>query len=673
MKKHKKLIISIISIIIILIVGITLFLLLRNKNRLTIKERNWIDDNINNIQNINVKNNVNIFGKDGIGVFYDFLEDFEKEYNLKINPITYNDEGIKDGISFGLKTKINDQDIVIHKDHYVLISKSNEIINNNDDLIGKNIGVLSNNLQIITNYLSGINGLTFSQYETKEAIKEALLNGEINYIVCPLVENLNDILKNEYHIIYHFSDINKYYTISLDDSILSQIIEKYYNKWNKTEEYYNLEQFKLFVNSLNITDTEIDTLRSVEHKYGFVNTSPYEIITGGKYGGIVAVYLSKFSNFSGIDFKFTKYKNYDKFIKAVKNKEMDIYFNYYNFKDDYHETKGIPINYIIATNRKNNLVINSINSLKNKTVYVYNNSLIGEYLKNIEGIKLETYDSFKKLKKLNKKDIILVIDENIFNYYQKDRLDNYIPKYTGHIKNEYRFKTKNDSALYKLLNKYIESLDSKEIIYEGLNNHYEVTKNGSFLSNLAEYILALVFIVVIIVLIIIRKSRKITIAKKIKKEDKLKFIDQLTSLKNRNFLNENISIWNNNTIYPQAIVVINLNKIQDINDQYGYEEGDKQIKAAAGVLVKTQLDNSEIMRTDGNEFVIYLVGYSQKQVTNYIHKLNKELNKLPYEYGSEFGYSMILDNIKTIEDALNESMEDMKKQKSDSNEKQNKK
>lgn len=108
-------------------------------------------------------------------------------------------------------------------------------------------------------------------------------------------------------------------------------------------------------------------------------------------------------------------------------------------------------------------------------------------------------------------------------------------------------------------------------------------------------------------------------------------------------------------------MVIDLNKIQEINDLYGYNEGDKQIKALANILVKTQLDNSEIMRTDGNEFVIYLVGYSQKQVSNYIFKLNKEIKKLPYEFGAEFGFSMIQDDIKTIEDALNEAVEDMKK------------
>ena len=67
------------------------------------------------------------------------------------------------------------------------------------------------------------------------------------------------------------------------------------------------------------------------------------------------------------------------------------------------------------------------------------------------------------------------------------------------------------------------------------------------------------------------------------------------------------------------------------------------------------------MRSGDNEFVIYLVGYTQKQITNYIHKLNKEIKKLPYDYGAEFGYSFIENDLKTIEDALNEAIEDMKK------------
>ena len=99
----------------------------------------------------------------------------------------------------------------------------------------------------------------------------------------------------------------------------------------------------------------------------------------------------------------------------------------------------------------------------------------------------------------------------------------------------------------------------------------------------------------------------------------------LTSLKNRNYLNEKIDSWNQNTIYPQAIIVIDLNNLKYINDTFGHEEGDRQIKSSAGILIKTQLDNTEIMRTDGNEFMVYLVGYNEKQVINYIKKLLKEL------------------------------------------------
>ena len=123
---------------------------------------------------------------------------------------------------------------------------------------------------------------------------------------------------------------------------------------------------------------------------------------------------------------------------------------------------------------------------------------------------------------------------------------------------------------------------------------------------------------------------------------------------------ENASSWNKNTIYPQAMVVIDLNKIQEINDTLGYEKGDIQIKAAANILIRTQLDNSDIVRTDGTEFLIYLVGYDERQVVSYIKKLTKELKNMPYDFGASIGHSMIDSDKKLVEDALNEAVEDMK-------------
>ena len=668
MKKKKSIIIIIISILVVIGIAIGLYFILNDKDKLTVSERNWVNQNIGTIQNINVINNVNVFGKNGSGVFYDFISDFETEYGLSINPITFNEGSNPSGISFGVKNIVDDNDILFYTDHYVLVGKNNDYISTEEDLNGKNIDILSNDLSYVSKYVKKASNVVFKQFEN---IDEIILDMNENetYMLVPLMEYLDTILSKDYKVVYHFSDIKEYYVLSLSDDKLSSVLKKYYNKWNNEfDNVYNDNLFKTFTSAMNITDTEVDSMQSITYNYGFVNASPYEVILGGKYGGIVAVYLSNFSKFADIEFNFVKYKTFNKFMKAVNNKDIDLYFNYYNFTDDFYQTDGISIEYVIAARRDNSTVIKSIYSLIGETVYVQENSKIYDYIKNISDINIKTFSTTKDLFKLNKKDVFIILDKNTFDYYSDNKLDNYTGRYEDFISNEYTFKVRTNSALYRLLDKYIGVMDENKLVIEGLNNHYDTIKSGNIITKIAEYILLILLLVVLIIFIIFKKSKKISIARKIKKDDKMKFIDQLTSLKNRNFLNENIETWNNNTIYPQTIVVIDLNKIQEINDLYGYNEGDKQIKALANILVKTQLDNSEIMRTDGNEFVIYLVGYSQKQVSNYIFKLNKEIKKLPYEFGAEFGFSMIQDDIKTIEDALNEAVEDMKKNKENSNE-----
>ena len=71
------------------------------------------------------------------------------------------------------------------------------------------------------------------------------------------------------------------------------------------------------------------------------------------------------------------------------------------------------------------------------------------------------------------------------------------------------------------------------------------------------------------------------------------------------------------------------------------------------------------MRTDGDEFMVYLVGYEDKQISSYIHKLNKEITgNLPNkDYGVSIGYCMIKDELTTIDDAISESLVMIKKSK----------
>ena len=205
---------------------------------------------------------------------------------------------------------------------------------------------------------------------------------------------------------------------------------------------------------------------------------------------------------------------------------------------------------------------------------------------------------------------------------------------------------------------------------KGIISFRNAESNGNLVSLVAKYILLVISVGIVIVGIVITSKKHVKInTKRIRKDEKLKYVDMLTSLKNRNYLNERINIWNENTIYPQAIIVIDLNNIKYLNDTFGAKEGDRQIMAAANILHQTQLDNTEIMRTDGNEFTVYLVGYNEKQVVNYLKKLVKEFNELPYEYGAAFGFSMIVDNLKLIDDAINEATLQMRENKEIENEK----
>ncbi len=667
MKNKKSVIITIIIILLVVVIGLFTYRVLTDEARLTSSERRWINNNINTVQNINVVNDVNLFGNTGTGVFYEFLNDFETEYRLQMNPVTFNYGENPSGLTLGITRSLGAEDFVFYTDHYVLVGLEDEVLSGYDDLTGKTIGLTKDDASYVSGYLANVSNVTLTQYDTKDDLLEAFQeNEEIHYMIVPLSIYLDEILSQDYYINYHLSDIKFYYVVRGVDDTLTSIIEKFYNNWyqDNLDPYLKRAEFSLFTTSLGISETEVDAMRSVTYNYGFINNSPYEVIMSGNYGGIIAMYLYDFSEFSDIEFNYTKYRNLNRFEKAINNGDVDLYFNYYNLSDQYYEAdSNLVIRYSVVASNENNLVVNSMESLVGSTVYVEENSYLYQYLTSIDGIDIETYEDEGDLRELNRKDVIIVIDKNIFDLYSGSNLSNYTERYTSSLPNTYQFKSRTDSAFYRLFSKYAMVIDNNEVIYDGMYSHSMTVRTGSILGTIAKYILLTLLVFAVIFIIFYKSSKRIKIAKRIKRDDKMKFIDQLTSLKNRNYLNEYIHNWNNNTVYPQTMIVIDLNNIQFINDTLGYEEGDKQIKAAANILIKTQLNNSDIMRTDGNEFLVYLVGFTQKQVTNYIHKLNKEFKKLPYEYGAEFGYSMIMDNVKTIEDAILEATDEMKKQK----------
>ena len=664
--KNKKIIF--ISIGIVIFIAIATFItmrILRDENRLTVAEKEWINTSTNKqrFPELKVINDTNIFGSSGSGVFFDFIKDFETEYNIDINPVTYATGGDSSGLALKISNTFKEEDIVFYTDHFVLAGIQNEFITSLTNLKGS-VGILKSDSEQIRKYINTGN-ITFVEYETEKALFSKFAEAsELAFVLVPRMMYIDNLLTTNHEILFHLPEINQHYILETNESLFSNVLVKYARTWIKENVNTSVSkaELTLFSESLEIPKKDLDALVARSYTYGFINTSPYELLSGGNHGGISSTYLKRFSDFSGIEIKFSRYKNQKALTKALNDNEIDIVFGYSNNALTGIDS-GLAAKYVVVSKKGEKVAINSVKGLVDKNVYVLESTPIENYLKTIDGVRVSTYKTENELKKILKKNGIIVMDDNVFNFYKDSLLSDYTVRFEASIGSNYTFRTINSDNLVKLMKVYFKYLDPNEMVSIGLKEHDEVLKSGTIAGTVARYSLYLFGILFLAGIIVYQSTKRVKIVKRIKKEDKMRFIDQLTSLKNRNYLSENIDGWNKNTIYPQTAIVIDLNGVQGINDTLGYEEGDKQIKAAANVLIKTQLDNTDIIRTDGNEFLVYMVGHQDKQIASYLRKLNKEFKSLPHEFGAAIGYSAITDNLKTVEDAINEAVEHMRSQK----------
>ena len=285
---------------------------------------------------------------------------------------------------------------------------------------------------------------------------------------------------------------------------------------------------------------------------------------------------------------------------------------------------------------------------------------------------IKDYANIKTLLKNVDKDSIIIIEKEVYDYYKDSKLKNYSIRYIDTVRlNNSFLLNKNNSAFNSVFDFYLSTLSSNEMKNESVVGVMTTLKNNRIIGFIMSNLIYIIVAIVLLCFIAYAFLKNSFYRKKVKKEDRLYYLDAMTNLKNRNYLNDNIEFWNSSKIYPQAIIIIDINKLKTLNDKYGHEAGDNQIRSVASVLIRTQKDNTEILRTDGDEFMIYLVGYDEKKVGSYIHKLNREIqNSLSNrDYGVSIGYSMINNEQTTIDDAINDSLMMIRKSKGVKNEK----
>ena len=654
--------VGIIAIIVILIlgsIGVVRFFTKEDQNTtLTVIEKKWIEDNKNNVIDFATLNNIPIVSNNGSGIFFDFISALENDTSLEFNKVSYETEDkITAEYSLIKKENLNKNDLLLYQDNYVLLTNDNIYYTDVNEIQNLKIGTLKDTTKKLSEYLTGSLNLTYQEYNTAEELLNAMQAKTVNAIALPKLDYLENILSSEnINIAYNITEYKINYVISLgSNERLNKIITKYLNKW-KQDDYqtsFNQSLASNYFNFKKVSEKNQTDFRSKRYTFGFVTNAPYDITIGGSLKGFNHDIINDFALSAGIEVDYKQYSSIQNMLKDFESGKIDFALD--NFSNKLNNTyKTIPDN-------AKDLIVSNVSSLKDNTVLTIKNSKIAKYLKD-NGIETKEYDNTKDLINNIKAENVAAIDEYAYDYYVRSDLKNFKKLNTIDIENNYGYIAKQNKNLNEFLNFYLSFINTKETINESYKELLLENNNNKnlqlILSSIAIVLLAIAGIITKIIF-----SKKKDINSKLSKTDKLRYVDSLTSLKNRNYLNDNIEKWDNSEAYPQSVIVIDLNNVAYINDNFGHTEGDKIIIEAASILINHQLSNSEILRTNGNEFLIFVIGHDEKTIVTYIRKLNKEFKELSHGFGAAIGYSMINDEIKTIDDAINEATLDMRNNK----------
>ena len=512
----KKKLIIIIPIIIAVVAFIFVYRYYNKEDEtttLTVKEKQWVQENKDQTYDFEVVNDYPLYGLNGEGVVFSFLSDFEENIGLEFNKIPYLKESETSTDGFRIRILDNDKeigknDLPLFNDNYVAVGKTYQRINNIKDFKNVTFGVFKEDSNEISYYLKSGTNLSYKTYDTIEDIYKALDDDEVDMVIVPNIMYLNYTIDNDkYSINYFFTEMQKkvVLTLSKDNDELNKIVTKYYNKWKQTKyvSEYNDAYLDYYLDANELDAKTKAELISKNYTYGFVENPPYEEMVNGKVAGIAGEYVDRVSRLSGINFKYKEYKTIDELEKAIDKGEVDLYFDYYNYNNSkYKSTLSTFIEqYVVLGKEEDEHIVTSFESMKGQELAMLKGDSLYNYFSNNARAKIKTYDNIKDLIK-NSGDRLIVVDREIYTYYQNKEFKKLKLLYTDTMMNDYKFMVKtNNEAFYDLFNYIINTNSYYNYRNSGISNLHASILEGSTLQQVYTIVLTIIFVPLIILLI----------------------------------------------------------------------------------------------------------------------------------------------------------------------------
>jgi len=144
--------------------------------------------------------------------------------------------------------------------------------------------------------------------------------------------------------------------------------------------------------------------------------------------------------------------------------------------------------------------------------------------------------------------------------------------------------------------------------------------------------------------------------------------DQLTSVLNRLRFESSLSDEIVEQDLPISIIVADFNRLNDINQTYGFEQGNNALKISANIMKESIKENSIIARIGEDEFGIILYNTDRQSARKVIERIQNEIkrrysNASQFQLSWTFGSATLRNLSSSILDVYKDAKTDMAKHK----------
>ncbi|MBQ9043686.1 MAG: GGDEF domain-containing protein [Eggerthellaceae bacterium] len=151
-------------------------------------------------------------------------------------------------------------------------------------------------------------------------------------------------------------------------------------------------------------------------------------------------------------------------------------------------------------------------------------------------------------------------------------------------------------------------------------------------------------------------------------QNELSYIDPLTNLYNRTYLDGTLSVFEREGTKFSGIM-IDLDLFKDINDTLGHSVGDEALQQAARLISENVPENALVLRFAGDEFIVLMSGSGEDEAAQTCHAIERAVEQFnatadtPYTLSLSMGVSSFEPGVDTTDDFLRRADERMYEQK----------